>query len=440
MGRSTSEGWFSIDLDESYIVTQEQIPNTSSESTSDPQQNQLHGTITLRLSKPTKIKSLSLTFTGYARTSFCFDSSSIPGAMPCASHVISTKSININYQVTASLQTPSILPFGSTHTISKPVILLQKDELPSDDLFDTTVMRVSSEDTDRVSCKVSIPCAVFPEAGTIPLTLNLSLKGNATTVSRITIEMMESVYTRLSPKTNQEERNETLIDERVVTRQNCPVHDWPSSTTEEPVMIPRRLLFKVPQLALSAWSKSKHLTLSCQRSSLDRGFCHSSGTFAHADIRIAHTIRVTVYVRGLSEDGGSSVAYDYGENETTVWIVGNQEYKDDEVHPPSYYRSFSTKLVEEDKIQEIDQRAFEALQDDLPCSAPPPYCEESFVGTSASSSPTLTSLTDHGRISLDQFSLNESLAESTNDNDTYARDLATYTERYSYSSPAVLAM
>ncbi|KAF9353389.1 hypothetical protein BGX26_008850 [Mortierella sp. AD094] len=302
-------------------------------------------------------------------------------------------------------------------------------------------MRVSSKDTARVSSKVSIPCAVFPQAGTIPLMLNLLLKGNATTVTKITIEMMESVYARLPPETRQEERNEILIDERLVTRQNCPIHDWPSSTTEEPVVIPKRLMFKVPQLALSAWSKSEEtLTLSCPRSSLDRGFCHSSGTFAHANIRIAHTIRVIVYVRGLSDDAESTVENDSGENETTVWIVGNQEYKDDEVHPPSYYRSFSTKLVEGDKIQEIDQQAFEALQEDLPCSAPPPYYEESFVGTSASSSPTLTSWTDHGRTSLDQFSLNESLAESTNGNDTYAHDLATYTERYSYPSPTVLAM
>ncbi|KAF9111097.1 hypothetical protein BGX27_005386 [Mortierella sp. AM989] len=486
MGLTSPERWFTIELNEPYYIIPEQSSSIPSEPASDSQRDRLDGTIILCLTKPTKIKSLSLTFSGLARTSFHFDSSSIPGAKPCVSFdknkfgcilidykqiilsseinpsnvlpagthrfpfsfqineylpaVISSKPININYQVTASLQLPSILPFGSHHNISKPVILLQKDELPTDNLFNTAVIHVSSKDSARVSSKITIPCAVFPQAGTIPLMMNLFLKGNATTATKISIELVESVFARSPSDSNRGEgRDEVLIDERLVSRQNCPTNGWPSSTTEEPVTIPKRLMFKVPQLALSAWSKSEEpLTLSCPRSSLDKGFCHVSGIFDHANIRIAHTIRVVVYVRGLSNDAESIVENGSGESETTVWIVGNQEYKDDGIHPPSYYRSFSTKLVEGDKIQEIDQQALEALQDDLNCSILPPYYEESLAGSSADSSSSFVPWSDDSRrTSLDQLSLDDSLAES---NDTYANDLAAYTERYSNTSPIVLAM
>ncbi|KAF8977347.1 hypothetical protein BGZ46_007461, partial [Entomortierella lignicola] len=300
------------------------------------------------------------------------------------------------------------------------------DELPSDSLFNTAVMRLSSKDSTRVSCKTSIPCGVLPQAAIIPLMLNLQLKGNATTVTKITIELIESVFARVSSGPGS---REVLIDKRVVTRQNCPVNGWPSSTIEEPLMIPKRLMFKVPELPISTWSKSEGIpSLSCPRSSLGRGFCHSSGTFAHSNIRITHKVRVIVAVRGLSDNAKSIEGGDSGESETDVWIVGNQEFMSDETNPPSYYRSFSTELVEGDKIQEIDQQAFEALQDDLICSAPPPCYEESFAGSSANSSPILRSWTDHNR-SLDQFSLNGS-----------TDDIASYTERYSYSNSTVLAM
>ncbi|KAG0371034.1 hypothetical protein BC939DRAFT_437531 [Gamsiella multidivaricata] len=486
MGRKASDGWFSVSLDEPYILTPDPSPS-SLEPVSVPHQVRLNGAIILRLTKPTKVKSLSLTFSGHARTTFFFDSSNIPGAKPCVSidkhhygctlteqketllscmasdmhllpvgthrlpfsfainerlpAVVSSVPIAVHYQVIASLQLGSLLPFVSPHHIIKPVILLQRDELPSDDMFSTTVIRVKSKDTERLSSHISIPCSVFPQGGIIPLTLNLSLRGNATTATKVTIELIESIYAR--PHGASGPQSDILIDERLVTRQNCPVHDWPSSTTEEPVLVPKRLMFKVPQLPLSAWSKDDAIAMSNVRPSLDKGFCHASGMYTNSNVRIAHFLRVLVQVRGLSSDAGSTIEHDSGENEARVWIVGNQEYKDDEMNPPSYYRSFSTKLVEGDKIHEIDQLAIEALQDELPESVVPPCYEDSCVGSSARTSPMLTSWPNHSQTSLDQFSLIESLGESATSavsHDAYAHDLAAYTQRYSYANAAVLAI
>ncbi|KAI1314480.1 hypothetical protein EDD11_002143 [Mortierella claussenii] len=510
MGYSSSDDWFTITLNEPYTVIPDlpslsvssSLPTTLSGSGAGPaQQDQLGGTIILSLTKPAKVKSLSLIFTGFARTVFHFDSSSIPGAKPCVAldkhsfgctlteqrhtllasetkvphllpkgihrfpfsvsisrhlpAVVTSRTINVNYQVTASLQLISILPFASPHTVTKPVILLQRDELPPDDLFNTTVVRISSKESARLSSNISIPCAVFPQAGTIPLMLNLSLKGNASTVTKITIELLESVYHYRSSRSDSDETEKkgVLIDERLVTRQNCPLQDWPSSTIEEPVLIPKRLLFKVPQTPLLIWSKSEELlTPSCSRSTLDKGFCHASGTYAHAGVRIAHSLRIAVHVRGLSSDTQGHIEHDYAESETSVWIVGNQEYKDDDTHPPSYYRSFSNTLVDGDKLHEIDQQAIEALQDELPFSVLlpfPPCYEGSLAGCStASSSPTLTSIRywpGSSRSSLERFSLDESDTmtdgSDNHNNDSYFSDLAAYTQRYSHAHPApVLAM
>ncbi|KAF8937895.1 hypothetical protein BGZ58_001984 [Dissophora ornata] len=370
MGHKTSDNWFTISLNEPYIVIPDppSISVSSATSRPDSQQKHLNGTVVIRLSKPTK-----------------------------------------------------------------------RDELPSDDLFDTTVMCLKSKVSPRMSSHISIPCAVFPQAGTIPVMLNLTLKGNATAVTKISIEMIESVFAR-HPSEDSAQEAETLIDERLVTRQSCSIQEWPSSTPDKPVVILKRLMFKVPELPLSAWSKSEEPhTSSCKRSSLDKGFCHASGTYAGANIRIAHSLHVIVLVRGHSSNAESIFEHDTGESETGIWIVGNQEYKDDEMNPPSYYRSFSTALVEGDKIYEMDQQAMDALQDDLLSSAPPPGYEEGLTINSARVSPTIRSWPDSNRISIDQFSLIESLAESTSGHDTYAHDLAAYTERYSYANHPVLA-
>lgn len=438
MGRNNSENWFFISLNSPFTV----LPDAQTESQAESE-SCVAGTVTIRLTKPAKVKSLSLSFTGVAKTCFHFDSSSITGATPCipsdqntyrctlvdrnqtfiasqkvphilpaGTHefpfsipiseslpaVVSSSQIKISYELSASLQLTTLLPFMSSLTATKPVILLQRDELPSDSLFNTAVIRVKSRESSRLSTQVSLPCSVLPAGGTIPLIINLLLRGNATTVSKITFEMMESIYTRQTSDSG--EVVETLIEERLVTKQNCPPHDWPSSTTEEPTMIPKRLMFKVPQLPLSTWTKETSWL-----ASLDKGFCHASGTYANANLRVAHSIRVQVGVRGLTDDADAYLVEDFGESEVNIWIVGNQEYREDETNPPTYYRSFSTTLVDGDKICEIDQQAFDALQDDPLFSALPPCYDDVMEGSSSSlSSPSFSPIRDTFQLTMDHLS------------------------------------
>ncbi|KAG0251253.1 hypothetical protein BG011_007746 [Mortierella polycephala] len=270
-------------------------------------------------------------------------------------------------------------------------------------MFNTSHLHITSERSDRFSCQASLPCMVLPQAGTVPLMLNLALKRNATTITKVAIELLESVFALDASDPNRV--TDVLIDERLVTRQNCPLQDWPASMSDEPIAVSKRLMFKVPVLPLTTWSKPEE-TLSHFRSGLDRGLCHSSGTHPLVNVRIAHSVRIIIEVKGLSEDAESKVEYDSGEAVTNVWIVGNQEYQDDDSHPPSYYRSFSTALVEGDKIQEMDQLTIEALQDDLL----PPCYEDSIGSSSTLSSPTLTNISE---TSFDQVSWHEDLPGNT---------------------------
>ncbi|KAF8961333.1 hypothetical protein BGZ52_012423, partial [Haplosporangium bisporale] len=81
--------WFSIALREPYIVLpQPQQPQPQ------PQQPQivittaderhLEGTVTIILTKPTKVRSLRLRFVGIAKSSFFINTTQIAGAKPCA--------------------------------------------------------------------------------------------------------------------------------------------------------------------------------------------------------------------------------------------------------------------------------------------------------------------------------------------------------------------
>ncbi|KAF9911277.1 hypothetical protein EC991_004175 [Linnemannia zychae] len=528
-GHNSPDSWFSIQLNDPYIVIPDSTATTNNNSTTDADQSLLTGTVLIRVSKPTKVKSLTLTFAGVAKTNFYFDSSRIPGARTCVHSdcdpdlpfnsdktikkhgtfkrrfaftftlhhrlpaVISSRAVNIHYRLTASLHLATFLPFSSPHIVSRPVVLLQRDELPSDDLFNTAVLRVATQKSSRLSGHASIPCSVIPQSGTIPLMLSLGLKGNASSVTKITIELFE----RISAVEGQDE--EVLLHERLVTRQNCPVHDWSGSTVDEPVTISKRLLFKVPQLPLSTWSSSQTeqvTSLSSYRAGLEKGFCHASGDYhlgsissvasstseERRQIQIRHLIRFTFQIRGLSDPSSSSssessVETEAIQKEAHVWIVGNQEYREDDTLPPSYYRSFSTTLVEVDKIPEMDRRAMEALQDDLPSLMVSPPCYEdcltrlthtvsSSSGTTAggsgssesrsssvSSSPTLASwrpsldaTREHTRGSIgmlngnmSHFSLNESLAESQASHETaFVYDLQAYTARYSHASPVAV--
>ncbi|CAO3573583.1 unnamed protein product [Mortierella alpina] len=498
MSLTSPESWLSIHLDDPYIVLPESPSSPAplgltSHTDTDGHRGRLNGSVIVRLSKPTKARSLSLVFTGFARTSYYFDASQISSAKSCTAYdkfnygctlvehtkilfasetkaprtlpagthrfpfsialneslpaVISTRSISINYQLNAALQLVSLLPFSSPYHALCPVILLQRDELPSDNLFNTGLLRISSSKSNRLYSQVSVPCSVLPQAGTVPLMLNLVLKGNATTVTKITTELLELVYVLdKRPSEDGTEREgsttEVLVDERLVTRQNCPISGWPASMSDEPIMIPKRLLFKIPQSPLLSWSKSEEAVSAATlpRSGLEKGQCHATGVYPSANVRIAHTLRVVIHVRGLSDDEESKIEYDHGESDHNVWIVGHQEYNEDEIHPPSYYRSFSTTLVHGNKIHEMDQQAMEALQDDWVLTLPPSYEETSSASVSVSSSPTLTAWPGHSLASLDQLSLRESLSESRDSSDTYADDLAAYTARYSYANPRTLSV
>ncbi|KAF8931344.1 hypothetical protein BGZ47_000132, partial [Haplosporangium gracile] len=433
------------------------------------------------------------------------NSNSHPHVLPAGTHrfaftftlhdrlpaVISSRAVNIQYRLTASLQTVSFLPFSSPHIVSRPVVLLQRDELPSDDLFNTAVLRIATQKSSRLSGNVSIPCSVIPQSGTIPLMVNLGLKGNASSVTKITIELMERVLV----VDDAEDEEDVLLHERLVTRQNCPIQDWPGSTMEEPVAIAKRLMFKVPQLPLSSWSSTENeevTSLASYRAGLEKGHIHASGDYRLGSlsnktnnssdgedrryIRIRHLVRFTFQIRGLTDLSTSSdaatIETESIQKETHVWIVGNQEYREDETLPPSYYRSFSTTLVDSDKIPEMDQRAIEALQDDIPDLIYPPCYEDCLArltptvssssstvagssgegsrSSSVSSSPTLASWrpsVDSQRgtmmmggldVNVSHFSLNESLAESHASQDTFAYDLQAYTNRYSHASPVVV--
>ncbi|KAG0277800.1 hypothetical protein BGZ96_002697 [Linnemannia gamsii] len=313
--------------------------------------------------------------------------------------------------------------------------------------------------------------------------LNLSLTGNASSVTKITLELLE----RVLAADEAEGQDDILLHERLVTRQNCPIYDWPGATMEEPATIAKRLMFKVPQLPMSWWSSSDRedvTSLLSFRAGLEKGYCHASGDYQLGSsstnsttendntgedkkcIRVRHLIRFIFQVRGLGDPSTSpgTIETETIHREANVWIVGNQEYRGDETLPPSYYRSFSTTLVDGDKILEIDQRAMEALRDDIPDLISPPCYEDclarlsptvslsSTVGrnsgegsrsSSVSSSPTLASWrpsTDSERsgMMMDTNVSHFSLADSHASQDTLAYDLQAYTSRYSHACPVAV--
>ncbi|KAF9577011.1 hypothetical protein BGW38_008073 [Lunasporangiospora selenospora] len=252
----------------------------------------------------------------------------------------------------------------------------------------------------RLSSYISFPCKLLPQSATIPLSVNLALKGNATTVTKITLEMHEGIYALLGDSHADEASSQrVLLDERLVTRQNCPIQDWPSSTYEEPVHIPKRLLFKVPKLACSPANppnREKTFVSSVDGFRLEKGFCHASGIYSSSRVEVTHTVRVLIHIQGLSNDIHSKIETDVAEAETEVWIVDTHETRDNDHTLPSYFRSFSTALVDGDRLAELDRQVVEALLDDHPPSpsAPsssnmstlPPRYEESIRFSSSPSS------------------------------------------------------
>jgi hypothetical protein len=197
-------------------------------------------------------------------------------------------------------------------------------------------------------------------------------------------------------------------------------------------------------------------------------------------------LRAVVFVDGQlsSESSSKSICFpveDIAQGETRVHILGLQDQQpqgEDETELPSYHRSFMTVVVDGVRLAEMDRRSFDALEDfemlmnrspvqdataarvtvaaasatstsisgagneTVAVTVHPPCYEESIRSSFASSRGVVSAEGTRGP-SFDQRSLHDSLWGSNNSNsgrpststDTYAQDLANYTERYSYATP-----
>ncbi|KAK3819039.1 MAG: hypothetical protein J3R72DRAFT_35853 [Linnemannia gamsii] len=528
---SLVEEWFSIQLDKPHIVLANQldphlsIPSLtiSSSSSTSSQINTLTGSINITLTKITNVRSLNIQFSGLVRSAYFFDSSSLfEHAQPClpcdkfsfssdlidkripilvaapkkpltltaGQHsfpfsitlpeglpsVLTTDSVNINYQVTASLQPVSILPFAQPYQTTKPVILLRMNDIPGDSFFSPRQVQFASKRTDRLQGEVRVPCRVLPHSGTVPLVLHLNLRGNATSVSKVAIELWERAF-----RLQEQDGGKVQVDERLVSCQSCPIPDWPSCLPDgETIEVTKRLLFKVPQMPLAVWADEPDRVQSTdRRSHLPKGSCNISGLNALVSLEIQHTLRIVVFVEGQlaseSSSGASFPVDDTAHGETQVHILGLQEQQPqesgDETEPPSYHRSFTTVVVEGARLAEMDRSSFDALHEfDLIMARSPsldataataavtataatavsgnetvsvtvhPPCYEESIRSSFASSRRMVSAEWTRGASLDQRSLHDSLWDSNSgrpstSNDTYAQDLANYTERYSFATP-----
>ncbi|KAG0089076.1 hypothetical protein BGZ92_005330 [Podila epicladia] len=464
-------GWFSVALKEPYIVLpQPQQPHSQIIITT-ADERLLEGTVTVKFTKPTKVRSLRLRFVGVAKSSFFINTTQIAGAKPCIPYdrhnygsylfdhpldilsdsntkeprlvstgthifpfkfpvptslpsVVSTGSINIHYQVIATLNLVSFLPFSQPYQAVHPVILLHDRPATraeeEEEEVEGGVMPLASQCRERLNGRIHIPCRTFPQAGTIPLTFNLTLQGN-TCVSKVTIELWESVM----PSNNNQGQNldnntKQIDDSRLVSRQNCPVADWPTSTHDS-VAISKRLLFKVPTLPLKFWSSSIDypLAVNDSRCKLDKGVCHTSAAFLHLGFKLCHTLRAVVY---FGQPGTEPDEHETAEHDIDIQVTSQHqatEGEEPENHLPSYARSFCSVLVDSARMQEIDRQSFEAMQEMMPQWASPPDYEEQRNGGAYRYG-------DHPsmRPSIEtQFS-----RPST---DTFLSDLALYSERYS---------
>ncbi|KAF9209246.1 hypothetical protein BGZ59_010211 [Podila verticillata] len=466
--------WFSIALREPYIVLpQPQQPQPQ------PQQPQivittaderhLEGTVTIILTKPTKVRSLRLRFVGIAKSSFFINTTQIAGAKPCAPYdrynygsnlfdhpldilsdnntkeprlipagahtfpfkfpvptslpaVVSTSSINIHYQVVATLNLVSFLSFSQPYQTVHPVILLHSIGTSStEEEVEGGIMPLASKCGSRVNGRIHLPCRVLPQAGTVPLTFNLTLQGD-TRVSKVVIELWESVVPSCQGQ-DQETTTTKQADSRLVSRQNCPVSDWPAST-HELVAISRRLLFKVPTLPLDFWSSQSDypLTIDDSRCKLAKGVCHTSGYFPQLGFKLSHTLRAIVYF-GELERSSAPADQDTAEYDIEVQVTGQHQTPMEEEHEnllPSYSRSFCSVLVDGAQMQQIDRQSFEALQELMPQWALPPGYEE-------------RSSSEGMHPSMDHPSMRPSIETSFSrpSTDTFLSDLALYSERYS---------
>ncbi|KAG0286188.1 hypothetical protein BGZ96_009656 [Linnemannia gamsii] len=490
-------------------------------------------------------RSLNIQFSGLARSAYHFDSSSLfehaqpcipcdkfsyscdlidnripifttdpkqpPRTFPAGAHtfpfsiplpetlpsVLTTDSVNINYQLTASLQPVSFLPFAQPHQITKHIILLRVNDVPEDSFYSPRQVQFVSKRTDRVQGEVRVPCRVLSTCETVPLNLHLNLRGNSTNVTKVAIELWERAFrlqeqsaSASSTDSNGLTTSKVQVDERRVSCQTCQISDWPScSSTGETIVVSKRLMFKVPQLPLDIWASEPDCIVSNdRRCPLPKGVCNITGVYSLVGLEIQHILRVVVFVDGQLSSGSSSSSTcfpvdDTAQGQTRVHIMGLQEQQpqgEEETELPSYHRSFTTVVVDGDRMAEMDRRSSEALQDfDLLLTRSPlqdatetrvtvttalaastvipgtgtgnetvavtvhPPCYEESIRSSFASARGVDFADWTRAPSLDQRSLHDSLWDNNNSNsgrvststDTYAQDLANYTERYSYATP-----
>ncbi|KAF9547686.1 hypothetical protein EC957_008043 [Mortierella hygrophila] len=480
------------------------------------------------------VRSLNIQFSGLARSAYFFDSSSLfehaqpclpcdkfsyscdligkqipilstnpkePRTLPAGQYtfpfsmplpeslpsVLTTASVNINYQLTASLQPASFLPFTQPYQTTKPVILLRVNDVPEDSFYRSRQVQFASKRTDRMQGEVRVPHRVLPSSGTVSLNLHLNLRGNLTSVSKVAIELWERAFRLQDQPAGTDDNNSPTtsrvqVDERRVSCQSCQISDWPScSSTGETIEVSKTLLFKVPQMPLDVWADEPDRIVSTdRRSSLPKGYCNISGMYSLVGLEIQHLLRVVVFVDGqLVSESSTNATFpvdDTAHGEARVHILGLQEQQpqgEDETELPSYHRSFTTMVVNGARLAEIDRRSFEALQDfemlvtrspsldtmasrvtvagvseiesaqagneTVTVTVHPPCYEESIRSSFTSSREVVSAEWTRGA-SLDQRSLHDSLWESNSSRpststDTYARDLASYTERYSHATP-----
>lgn len=281
-------------------------------------------------------------------------------------------------------------------------------------------MPLASNCGSRLNGRIHLPCRALPQAGTVPLTFNLTLQGD-TRVSKVVIELWESVMPSCQEQGQETATTTKQADNRLVSRQNCPVSDWPAST-HELVAISRRLMFKVPTLPLEFWSSLSDypLTIDESRCKLAKGVCHTSGSFPQLGFRVCHTLRAIVYF-GKLESSTEPAHQDTVEYDIEVQVTGQHQIPTEEEHGnllPSYSRSFCSVLVDGVRMQQIDRQSFEALQEVMPQWAPPPGYEE------RSSSEGM----HHDHPSMRPSIETDFSRPST---DTFLSELALYSERYS---------
>ncbi|KAG0266767.1 hypothetical protein DFQ27_009436 [Actinomortierella ambigua] len=245
-------------------------------------------------------------------------------------------------------------------------------------LQDTPTTRQSLE---RISGEAHFPCRIFAQTGVIPVTIGLTLLGQGTALTKMSVELWEAVYRLDDNNDSNAERQPLSV--RLTSRQNCPLSaDWEPSTVDTPSILSKRLLFKVPELPVSTWCKNKDGYTAVP----GRGFCHISGEYLCSKIKIEHTLKLVLgyqYEVPVEEDpfrnsrrsstGGSSISEDtivvreeIIEAEEKVMIVSHadSDVGHDDAEPPCYYRSFASVPVNPSDIQFIDAAIAQTLHDD----------------------------------------------------------------------------